>query len=103
MELDINAILSAIFANIGQGKPVILGAAIVLFLVHLFKVYIMPKLNLGPAILGYLSLGLGALVGVLSHVIAGLPLSEAANVVLLSGAGAQILWQNFFKLISKKG
>lgn len=99
---DLNHLSDAMLSALGQGKLVVVGAIVVLFLVHVFRKFLMPKLKLGTGFLPYLSIILGLIVGVCSDLINGVSASQAAQIALLSGPGASMLWNSVFKLVAKK-
>lgn len=100
--IDLNQILSLVADNIASGKHVVLGAAIVLGLVALFKRFVQPRIPVGNGALPYLSIALGLLVGLCSDLVNGISAAEAAKIALLSGPGATFFWESLFKLVVKK-
>lgn len=101
-EPNIPSLLGSVLKSIMTGQYVAGASALILILVYLFRKIALPKLGLGNGVLPYVTIGLGALVGILSNIVAGLPPGEAANIILVSGPGAALLWDSVFKLFVKK-
>ncbi|SRR5574343_595885 len=102
-EPNVPSLLGSVLKNIATGQYVMAASALVLILVYLFRKFVLPKLSLGNGVLPYITIALGALVGILSNIVAGVGPAEAANIILISGPGAAMLWDSVFKLMAKKG
>lgn len=96
------SVMAEVLKDLIFGKKVAAAAGAVLIGVWIFRQYFLPKLNLGSGILPYVSLALGALIGILSAIFGGASPQEAASIFLLSGPTASTLWSSVFKLLSKK-
>lgn len=90
---DVNTIgmglLPGIVAAFTAGKSLIGGAGVVLLLVLAFKSYGLPKLGLSTEILPFVSLILGILWATIYGVYTGLPVKDAAALVLAGPLASQ--------------
>jgi hypothetical protein len=100
--VDLNLVFQQLFEHISENKPVGYAAAGILILVYLFRKYVLPKTPFNAGVLPWLSLLLGVLIGFLSMLSGGSSVSDAVNIMLLSGPGASALWSSLFKLVAKK-
>lgn len=100
--VDLNSLLDAIEASLVGGDKIIAASGIVLLLVHLFRKFALPRLKLGNGVIPYVSIASGLLMGVAADMFAGVSAMEAAKIALLSGPGASLMWDSFFKLMAKK-
>ena len=102
LEPNVPSLLGSVLKAIMSGQYVVAASALILILVYLFRKFALQKLALGNGVLPYVTIFLGALVGILSNIVAGVGPAEAANIILIAGPGAAMLWDSVFKLMVKK-
>lgn len=89
--------IAQVFILIKGGNAVMGAGGLVLILVWAFRAFAMPKINMSSAWLPWISLGLGALVGIASSVLGGMDPKQAAEIALLSGPVASKFWSSVVK------
>lgn len=93
-------LLPAIIESLMTGKYLILGALVVMLATLGVRQYLIPKWNLSTNALPWVAIAIAFLNGVAAHVAGGMPVEQAAKMILISGGIAAQVWSLGGKALS---